>query len=221
VLGLQRRDIDELHGTVKIALTWLQIANGSAQEGLSKTKAGHCTVNIPPFVVDVLRDHLDRFTGPSPNSWLFSGEGDNPASPRTLDRAWDTARRATGREDLRFYDLRHTGLTWSAGLGATTAELMHRAGHKSPAAALRYQHATQDRDAVLADALGALATGGVVHLKRTKVVHLKRTKDGQNSGGSDATAGRWAVTRYNSSRPNGIRTRVATLRERVATSTGF
>ena len=105
VLGLQRRDIDELHATVKIARTWLQISNGSAQEGLPKTKAGHRIVNIPPNVVAVLRDHLDRFTGPSPDSWLFPGEGDNPASPRTLDRAWDTARRATGRDDLRFHDL--------------------------------------------------------------------------------------------------------------------
>ncbi|HLG67307.1 MAG TPA: hypothetical protein VKV36_05475 [Acidimicrobiales bacterium] len=37
------------------------------------------------------------------------------------------------------------------------AELMHRAGHISPAAALRYQHATEDRDRVLAAAMAALA----------------------------------------------------------------
>lgn len=41
--------------------------------------------------------------------------------------------------------------------GATTAELMHRAGHASPRAVLRYQHATEDRDRVLADALADLA----------------------------------------------------------------
>ena len=34
---------------------------------------------------------------------------------------------------------------------------MRRAGHKSPAAATRYQHATEDRDRVLADALAELA----------------------------------------------------------------
>jgi hypothetical protein len=44
----------------------------------------------------------------------------------------------------------------AAATGATTAELMHRAGHASAAAALRYQHATQDRDRVLASALEAL-----------------------------------------------------------------
>ena len=33
---------------------------------------------------------------------------------------------------------------------------MHRMGHASPAAALRYQHATRDRDAAIAAALGEL-----------------------------------------------------------------
>lgn len=62
-----------------------------------------------------------------------------------------------GRNDLRLHDLRHTGLTWSAATGATLAELMHRAGHKSSVAAQRYQHATEDRDRALAHALAELA----------------------------------------------------------------
>jgi hypothetical protein len=40
--------------------------------------------------------------------------------------------------------------------GATTAELMYRAGHSSPTVAMRYQHASQERDQALADKLGAL-----------------------------------------------------------------
>jgi len=43
------------------------------------------------------------------------------------------------------HDLRHTGRTWSSAAGATTAELMHRAGHASPRVAMRYQHATEER----------------------------------------------------------------------------
>jgi hypothetical protein len=33
---------------------------------------------------------------------------------------------------------------------------MHRMGHATPEMAIRYQHATQDRDAALAEALGDL-----------------------------------------------------------------
>jgi hypothetical protein len=76
---------------------------------------------------------------------------------RPLGIAWDTAQCGVGRPDLRFRDLRHSGLTWSAATGTSVAELMRRAGHTSPAAALRYQHATEDRDRALADALGELA----------------------------------------------------------------
>ncbi len=42
------------------------------------------------------------------------------------------------------------------GRGASTAELMARMGHASTVAALRYQHATADRDWAIADALSSL-----------------------------------------------------------------
>ncbi len=45
----------------------------------------------------------------------------------------------------------------AASTGASTKELMSRMGHASPRAALMYQHATPERDRVLADALSRLA----------------------------------------------------------------
>ena len=58
---------------------------------------------------------------------------------------------------VRLHDLRHTGATLAAATGASTKELMNRLGHASSEAALRYQHATFDRDAVIAQALSELA----------------------------------------------------------------
>jgi integrase len=55
-----------------------------------------------------------------------------------------------GRPDLRFHDLRHTGAVLAAATGASLAELMARLGHGTAAAALRYQHAAQDRDQTIA-----------------------------------------------------------------------
>jgi integrase len=68
------------------------------------------------------------------------------------------ARKAAGRPDLRFHDLRHTGAVLAAATGATLAELMARLGHSTAGAALRYQHAAADRDKVIAAALSDLAT---------------------------------------------------------------
>jgi Protein of unknown function (DUF2442) len=52
----------------------------------------------------------------------------------------------TGSRASIFHDLRHSGNSWTAATGASTAELMARIGHASAAASLRYQHATADRD---------------------------------------------------------------------------
>jgi integrase len=72
---------------------------------------------------------------------------------------WVKARKVAGREDLRFHDLRHTGAVMAAQSGATLAELMARLGHTTPAMAIRYQHASLDRDAEIARRLSVLAEG--------------------------------------------------------------
>ena len=61
--------------------------------------------------------------------------------------------------NIRFHDIRHFSLTMAAATGASTRELMRRGGHSTPAAALRYQHATEDRDKAIAEALGTMAGG--------------------------------------------------------------
>jgi integrase len=59
-------------------------------------------------------------------------------------------------ERLHFHDLRHTGNTLAAATGASTKELMARMGHSSVRAALIYQHASHERDAVIADSLSEM-----------------------------------------------------------------
>jgi hypothetical protein len=54
-------------------------------------------------------------------------------------------------------DLRHRGGTLAATTGATIKELMARLGQLSPRAAMIYQHATSDRDKLIAHVLGKLA----------------------------------------------------------------
>ncbi len=90
----------------------------------------------------------------------------------SLQRAWSNARRSIGRPELHLHDLRHAGLTLTAATGATTAELMHRAGHAPASAFLRYQHATQDRDRVLADSPAELAKH--IELSKIQIRNLSR-----------------------------------------------
>ena len=158
ILGLRRKDVDLLHGTLSISNTRIFTMNGIAVEKPPKTAAGIRTLAIPSNILPVLASHLDRYVDPSPDAYVVVGEKSGPQRPCVLRRSWNNARRAIGRTDLHLHDLRHSRLTWAAATGVTTAELMHRAGHSSPTVAMRYQHATQDRDKALADALGELAT---------------------------------------------------------------
>jgi integrase len=156
-LGLQRRHVNPLAGTVTI-----DQSHGVEGIGAPKTDAGKRTLSVPSNVLPALEAHLEQFTGPDADAWLFPGaSGDGPATPRAFDYIWATARKKINRPDLHLHDLRHSGLTWSAATGATVAELMHRGGHASPMTALRYQHATADRDKALADALAGLAAAPV------------------------------------------------------------
>lgn len=117
-----------------------------------KTDAGKRTISVPPHLVPLIQAHLDEYVGDGPEALLFPSSVDvsRPAGHTTLDAAWRTAREAVGRPGFRFHDLRHTGLTIMAQEGATAAELMHRGGHSSLEMALRYQHATVERDRALA-----------------------------------------------------------------------
>ncbi|MEA2494003.1 MAG: hypothetical protein QOJ29_1914 [Thermoleophilaceae bacterium] len=86
----------------------------------------------------------------------MSGGGDTVAIDAVWQSKWAKARTAVVLPHLHFHDLRHVANTLTAASGASTRELMHRMGHVSPEAALRYQHATKDRDLAIATALGEL-----------------------------------------------------------------
>jgi integrase len=157
VLGLQRRHVDPLHGRLSIEQARVVPMDSKPIIGPPKTDAGTRSLAIPSNVLPALVDHLERFVGPEPTAWLFSTSTGTALSPRHFNRIWAMARSVAGRPDLHLHDLRHSGLTWAAASGASVAELMRRGGHANPQAALRYQHATEDRDRALAEALGKLA----------------------------------------------------------------
>jgi integrase len=68
------------------------------------------------------------------------------------------------------HELRHTGATLAAATGATTKELVRRMGHASPAAALIYQHAVDDRDSQIARALDAMLTDSTMTPLRSRPI---------------------------------------------------
>ena len=88
ILGLQRRDVDLLHGTISVERSWTVVSGSDQVIGPPKTDAGNRRVAIPPNVTAVLEHHLGKYVGAKPDDWIFSGNAGGPADPRTLNHAW-------------------------------------------------------------------------------------------------------------------------------------
>jgi len=122
-----------------------------------KSEAGKRTLSVPPHILPVLAEHMERWAG---QERVFVGRTGEPMRGDAIRQAFARARIKVGMPGFRFHDLRHTGQTLAASTGATLADLMMRLGHSSSAAAMRYLHAVKGRDRVIAEALSELAKHG-------------------------------------------------------------
>lgn len=125
--------------------------------GEPKTAAGVRDVAVPPHIRPIILAHLKAHVGRAKDSLLFADEDGTHLRADRYRTHWEKARSAIGKPTLRVHDLRHVGAVLAAQSGATTAELMHRLGHTTPQMALRYQHVSEGRDAVIAERLSKLA----------------------------------------------------------------
>ena len=163
IVGLHREDIDLAAGTVRVRRSRAELLESKvAYDKDPKSEAGKRTVALPPHILPVLAEHLDRWAG---DERVFVGRTGEPMRGDAIRQAFTRARTKVGMDDFRFHDLRHTGQTLAAATGATVPDLKRRLGHSSDAAALRYLHAVGGRDQVIADALSRIAeTGDAVSL---------------------------------------------------------
>lgn len=146
---LRRSDVDTINWTLRVRRGVGFVPGRTVVKG-PKTEAGKRDVAIPEHLVPVVRNHLLRHTQNGAHGLLFPSARGGHLRASAVDRWYYPARETAGRPDLRFHDLRHTGAVLAAQSGATLAELMHRLGHTTPAAAMRYQHAAAERDRQIA-----------------------------------------------------------------------
>lgn len=133
-----------------VARAVTQPTGGGFVVGTPKSSAGVRSVALPSMLTPAIRRRIEALP-PGEDALLFPSTKD--ASEHLSNGAfygfWIAAREAAGRSDMPFHALRHYGLTRYAQAGATTKDLMSRAGHSDVSTAMRYQHAAAERDAEL------------------------------------------------------------------------
>jgi integrase len=153
--GLTRNRLDLDACEIRITEALIEPGKGSLLTEPPKSRAGKRVVSFPAELVLELRVHLDTYAASGPRGLVFVGpKGGRLRRSNFREDVWAKAAAAAGVPGAHFHDLRHTGGTLAAQTVATTKELMARLGHSSPRAAMRYQHATRDRDKKIATGLG-------------------------------------------------------------------
>lgn len=144
MLALRWRDVDFDRGLVRVH----RAASGKAEKA---TKTGNRReVRLPTQAMEVLQQHRTA-TGPAlGTAAVFRHRSGGDLRDHHVSVAWKRAKEATGLTQFHFHDLRHGGLTFVAQHGASVRHLQARAGHKTAAAAMNYQHIAEELDVDLA-----------------------------------------------------------------------
>jgi integrase len=157
--GLRRARLDPLHRTVTVEEVAVELSGGRVVFGPPKTSASRRVVSMPPELVPLIDLHLAEHVSPWPDALVFTDLEGKPLGRNKFRPIWAASCAGAGVAGLHFHDLRGSGATWAAASGATVREVMARLGHTTATVALRYQHATLERDRALAEKLGAFIRG--------------------------------------------------------------
>jgi integrase len=151
-LRLADLDLRRRTPSVRVSRRFYRVA-GKLTVDSPKSDQGARIVPLPAFVAAELKRHIKTFRPDATEDGLvFVTIGGRDV----LDGYSQVMRRGLnqiGRSDARPHDLRHSAMTSAAEHGATLATLMQMAGHSTPEAAQRYQHATLEHSQRVANAI--------------------------------------------------------------------
>lgn len=164
VLGLRWSDVDLEAGALRVERV-LDRQDGRYVLVEPKTRSSRRTVALPPFVVELLREHRRRQLEERLAAGTGTEEGLVFVSPtgRPLNAGWVTHRwakiAAAADLGLRFHDLRHGQASLLVALGVHPRVVAERLGHATIAMSMdRYAHVARASDvdaaARLQEALG-------------------------------------------------------------------
>ena len=124
-----------------LTLRWSDVDLDAGELRLADSKTGPRAVQLPPTAVELLEALPRRKDSP----WVFPGnDRDGRYSGGGLDHAWRTVRAASGLEDVRLHDLRHSFASRALALGETLPVIGKLLGHSDIETTARYAHLAHD-----------------------------------------------------------------------------
>jgi integrase len=135
--GVQAGDIDFLRRTLSVSRQVQRIPGGF--EVRAPKYGSERQVFLAPSLVSMLSEHLRSLS--SEAGWLFTGEGDEPPPPNTVDHRWRTVRAKAGVGPIRLHDMRHFYASGLIAAGCDVVTVQRALGHASATTTLNtYSH---------------------------------------------------------------------------------
>ncbi len=140
LLALRWQDIDFENKNVQIRRTVDFFAGyGGYIETEPKTASGRRMIALPPFVIEVLRQHrvaqlelrLKAGSAWEEHDLVFTGLHGNYLNPRYILKMFDQVLQEAGLPHLRFHDLRHSAATLLLGMGIHPKVVQEILGHSN------------------------------------------------------------------------------------------
>ena len=174
--ALRPRDIDLVACTIRVDRQLIEQLGGGSAFGPPKSRAGRRTVPFPDMLTAELSDHLERFAPGGDEALVFTSPMGTPLRHSNFyRRVWMPALAKVGLPGIHFHDLRHAGNSLTADAGASLRELMDRMGHSSTRAALIYLHSSDERQRMLAAAIGQAARAALGKTMRASGTEVARS----------------------------------------------
>ncbi len=131
VAGLRVGRIDFNRKTIEIAETCAEVS-GKVVFAPVKTRSSRRTLNVPPFVLNMLDEHLKTRGRPGTDELVFVAPEGGPLRRSTFrTRFFDPAVNRAELDGLTFHGLRHTAAGLLIEAGAHIETIKQRLGHSS------------------------------------------------------------------------------------------
>jgi integrase len=158
-VGLRRKSVKMLQRRLEVVEQLVYEREvGFVRKNSLKTKASRRTITLGSPLLEILGEHIGKFSLPGDDGLVFPNRLGNPMGNSVFRaRVFKPALKEAGLDpSIRIHDLRHTAVALAIASGAHPAAIQRRLGHSSITVTLgTYGHLFPELDEQLADSLGS------------------------------------------------------------------
>lgn len=154
MLALYASDFDFTNNTISVSKNYAHV-NGEDLILTPKTESSKRIVSMPPMVMSVIRNYIEKLYQPKPNERVF------PCSWTQLRREMNNGIEQSGVKKIRVHDLRHSHASMLMNMNVPIKQISERLGHTDIKITLGiYAHLYKEKEQLLVDKLQEVAIKG-------------------------------------------------------------